>query len=92
MYDPQFAGINHICTFGAIILGISVVPFFINVVWSWMYGTKASDNPWDALTLEWTTTSPPAIENWEVLPVVTHGPYDYGKSDVAPNGTAQAAV
>jgi cytochrome c oxidase subunit 1 len=28
--------------------------------------------------LEWTTSSPPLIENWEVLPVVTHGPYDYG--------------
>jgi cytochrome c oxidase subunit I len=28
--------------------------------------------------LEWTTSSPPAIENWEVLPVLTHGPYEYG--------------
>jgi cytochrome c oxidase subunit 1 len=43
-----------------------------------MAGAKAGDNPWNALTLEWTTTSPPAIENWEELPVVTHGPYDYG--------------
>ncbi|MBE9228865.1 cytochrome c oxidase subunit I [Phormidium sp. LEGE 05292] len=78
MYDPQFISLNQICTFGSILLGISVIPFFFNALWSWMYGEKASDNPWDGLSLEWTTSSPPLIENWEVLPVVTHGPYDYG--------------
>ncbi|PPS44882.1 cytochrome c oxidase subunit I [Chroococcidiopsis sp. TS-821] len=81
MYDPQFAPINHLCTFGAIVLGISAIPFFLNAVWSWHYGVKASDNPWDALTLEWTTSSPPPIENWVELPVVTCGPYDYGSRD-----------
>jgi len=78
MYDPQFEFLNHICTFGAILLGISVIPFFVNAVWSWLYGPKAGDNPWEALTLEWTTTSPPPIENWATLPVLTEGPYDYG--------------
>lgn len=78
MYDPQFTHLNEICTFGAYVLAISVIPFFINMVWSWMYGSKVGGNPWNALTLEWTTDSPPIIENWEVLPVVTHGPYDYG--------------
>jgi cytochrome c oxidase subunit I len=78
MYDPQFTTLNHICTFGAFLLGISVIPFFINAVWSWLYGPKAPDNPWNAMTLEWTTSSPPPIENWKVLPVLTHGPYDYG--------------
>ncbi|MEC4894954.1 MAG: cytochrome c oxidase subunit I [Oscillatoria sp. PMC 1051.18] len=78
MYDPQFTTLNQICTFGAFLLGISVIPFFINMIWSWSKGAKAGDNPWNALSLEWTTTSPPAIENWEVLPVLTHGPYAYG--------------
>ncbi|ERN41854.1 cytochrome c oxidase, subunit I [Rubidibacter lacunae KORDI 51-2] len=78
MYDPQFEALNHLSTYGAMLLGISVIPFFINCVWSWIAGEKAGDNPWQALTLEWTTASPPAIENWAVLPVVTHGPYDYG--------------
>jgi cytochrome c oxidase subunit 1 len=48
------------------------------MVWSWIYGPKAGDNPWGGLSLEWTTSSPPIIENWEVLPVVTEGPYDFG--------------
>jgi cytochrome c oxidase subunit I len=78
MYDPQFVTLNQICTVGSIILGISVIPFAINAIYSWTKGTPAGDNPWEALTLEWTTTSPPIIENWEKLPVVTHGPYEYG--------------
>ena len=81
MYDPQFTFVNQICTFGAFVLAASVIPFTINMIWSWMYGAKAGANPWNAKTLEWTTASPPAIENWEVLPVVTHGPYDYGMSE-----------
>lgn len=78
MYDPQFTTVNQLCTFGAFVLGLSVVPFFINAAWSWFKGPKASGNPWNALTLEWTTDSPPIIENWEVLPTVATGPYDYG--------------
>jgi cytochrome c oxidase subunit I len=78
MYDPQFEVINRICTLGAYVLAISVVPFLINAIWSWTRGPKALPNPWNALTLEWTTASPPIVENWEVLPAITHGPYDYG--------------
>ncbi|MBE7383147.1 MAG: cytochrome c oxidase subunit I [Leptolyngbya sp. SIO1E4] len=83
MYDPQFQYINIICTVGAFVLGISVLPFLINAIWSWSQGPKASGNPWNAKTLEWTTASPPIIENWEVLPVVTEGPYAYGQEEPA---------
>ena len=78
MYDPQFEFINKICTVGAFVLAFSVLPFLFNAVWSWTKGEKAGDNPWNALTLEWTTSSPPIIENWEVLPVLRTGPYEYG--------------
>jgi cytochrome c oxidase subunit 1 len=92
MYSPEFESINKICTYGAYILALSVIPFTINMVWSWIAGPKAGGNPWNALTLEWTTDSPPIIENWEVLPVVTHGPYDYGMTDPAlvPEGATPA--
>jgi cytochrome c oxidase subunit 1 len=43
-----------------------------------MYGSKAGNNPWQALTLEWMTSSPPAIENFDKTPVLATGPYDYG--------------
>ncbi len=79
MYDHQFESLNHLATYGSILLGIAVIPFLINAIYSWMKGPKAGDNPWNSLSLEWTTASPPAIENWERLPVVAHGPYDYGR-------------
>ena len=81
MYDPQFQSLNEICTVGAYILAVSTVPFFINAIWSWIKGTPAGDNPWNALTFEWQTSSPPAIENFETLPVLVGGPYDYGVED-----------
>jgi cytochrome c oxidase subunit 1 len=78
-YDPQFTTINQICTFGAFLLAISTIPFLINAVYSWLWGEPAADNPWQALTLEWTTSSPPHPHNWEGEPVLESGPYDYGK-------------
>jgi cytochrome c oxidase subunit 1 len=78
MYDPRFTSLNQVSTVGAYILAVSTIPFIINAIWCWWKGRPAGDNPWRALTLEWQTTSPPAIENFEVLPVLTHGPYDYG--------------
>ena len=38
---------------------------------------KAPDNPWGALTLEWTLPSPPAYHAFNESPIVTAGPYDY---------------
>jgi cytochrome c oxidase subunit 1 len=84
MYDPRFADLNMICTVGSYILAVSTLPFLVNAVWCWFKGKPAGDNPWNALTLEWQTTSPPAIENFEGVPVLKTGPYDYGKTGAAP--------
>jgi len=78
MYDPRFQTINILCTIGSYVLATASLPFIINVIWSWARGTKASRNPWKALTLEWQTTSPPAIENFEEEPILWAEPYDYG--------------
>lgn len=78
MYDPQFTTLNQICTIGSYILAVSTIPFIINAAWSWFYGPKSPNNPWEGLTLEWMTSSPPPIENFEVEPVLYTGPYDYG--------------
>ena len=40
-------------------------------------GEKAGPNPWGATTLEWQTSSPPPLLNFDVPPVVTTGPYDF---------------
>lgn len=52
--------------------------FYFNVIWSVFKGKKAGDNPWEATTLEWNTSSPPPHDNFAgVLPVVYHGPYEF---------------
>ncbi|MGK7897243.1 MAG: cytochrome c oxidase subunit I [Xenococcus sp. (in: cyanobacteria)] len=78
MYDPQFTDVNYFVTIGSYILAVSTLPFVINIIWSVFWGEKASRNPWRALTLEWQTSSPPIIENFEEEPVLWAGPYDYG--------------
>ncbi len=78
LYDPQFQPLNQLSTWGAYILAVSTVPMLIAIFWSLVKGEKAGNNPWNALTLEWQTTSPPPIINFEKQPVVLSGPYDYG--------------
>src|SRR5690242_12333147 len=63
----------------AAIVTISIqVVFYFNVFWSIFKGEKAGDNPWEATTLEWTTSTPPPHDNFAgVLPTVYHGPYEF---------------
>jgi cytochrome c oxidase subunit I len=52
--------------------------FYFNVFWSMFKGQKAGDNPWEATTLEWNTTSPPPHDNFAgVIPAVYRGPYEF---------------
>ena len=60
-----WGALNLTSTIGAALLGISTFPFLWNVWRSYRHGPLAGRNPWDAQTLEWATTSPPAPENWD---------------------------
>ncbi len=77
-YDPQFATVNLVCSIGSFLLAISTLPFLYNAIHAWIAGPKASGNPWNALGLEWQTTSPPPIENWEGDPPLIEDSYAYG--------------
>jgi cytochrome c oxidase subunit 1 len=62
----------------AIITALVQLVFYFNLIWSVFKGKKAGDNPWEATTLEWNTTSPPPHDNFAgVLPVVYRGPYEF---------------
>ncbi|MBE9169576.1 cytochrome c oxidase subunit I [Pleurocapsales cyanobacterium LEGE 06147] len=78
-YDPQYAGYNILASLGAFLLGMATLPFIANIVASWLNGARAANNPWHATGLEWTTASPPPLENFAKIPTVTLAPYSYGQ-------------
>src|SRR5271163_4219986 len=78
-YLARLMPIHQFMTYAAIITIAAQFIFVINLFWSIFKGPKASDNPWQATTLEWTTATPPPHDNFGgVTPVVHNGPYEYG--------------
>jgi cytochrome c oxidase subunit I len=71
-YQPghHWATWNLIVTIGAFIQAIAVLIFVYNLVRSHFYGELAGNDPWDAWTLEWATTSPPPSYNFAEDPMV----------------------
>ncbi|MBV9765853.1 MAG: cytochrome c oxidase subunit I [Acidobacteriaceae bacterium] len=61
---------NMIASIGVIFQAAGILFFVWNVIQSLRFGERAGDDPWDAWTLEWATTSPPPEYNFEKLPVV----------------------
>jgi cytochrome c oxidase subunit 1 len=61
---------NLISTLGAFILAAAVVLFVVNGLISLYRGVIAGPNPWGAASLEWATSSPPPVYNFEHIPVV----------------------
>ncbi|MBV9405832.1 MAG: cytochrome c oxidase subunit I [Acidobacteriaceae bacterium] len=61
---------NLIASIGVIFQAAGVACFVWNVIRTAWKGEPAGDDPWDAWTLEWATTSPPPEYNFEKLPVV----------------------
>jgi cytochrome c oxidase subunit 1 len=77
-YADKFATWNLLISIAAFILGLSSLIFAYNMIASWRGGPRATANPWRALTLEWQVSSPPPIFNFDAVPTVVGGPYEYG--------------
>jgi len=73
---------NVFATIASILLLLGQIPFVINFFWSLFAGKVAERNPWQANTLEWTAPSPPPHGNFETVPVVYRGPYEYSHPSV----------
>ncbi|MGE3176466.1 MAG: cytochrome c oxidase subunit I [Vicinamibacterales bacterium] len=76
-YPEEFQVLNVLSSAGASLLGVGYLLPMCYLAWSLRYGKLAGSNPFGAVGLEWTTTSPPPTENFHETPVVTWDAYEY---------------
>jgi cytochrome c oxidase subunit I len=77
-YQMKLVPLQKFVTYAAIVTISGQLIFLFNLFWTMAKGRKATDNPWEATTLEWTTATPPPHDNFAGrTPVVNHGPYEY---------------
>ena len=89
-YQTKLIPLQTFMTYAAFVTIAVQLAFLFNLFWSMKKGEKASDNPWEATTLEWTTATPPPHDNFGGrTPVVNHGPYEYSVPGAARDYTMQ---
>ena len=70
--------LNEFMTTSAFLLGVSQLPFIINLIMSLFSGEKAGRNPWNSTTVEWAAPSPPLPHvNFDSEISVHHTAYEY---------------
>jgi cytochrome c oxidase subunit 1 len=78
-YPPHLQFINDWVSVSAFLLGISMLIFLFNLVYSLVFvRVPAPANPWGSRSLEWQLPSPVPVHNFDRIPVITSDPYDYG--------------
>jgi cytochrome c oxidase subunit I len=84
-YARNLQTLNDWVSISSFLLGASILLFVINFVWSTGFArVREEGNPWQARGLEWQVPSPPPPGNFEHVPVVLSGPYEYGTKDAQP--------
>jgi cytochrome c oxidase subunit 1 len=84
-YALNLQPLNVWVSISSFFLGGSILLFVINFVWSTVIVREPeTGNPWQSRGLEWQVSSPPPPGNFEHVPVVLSGPYDYGVKEALP--------
>lgn len=82
-YLPQFQVYHVISTVGSWIMIAGILAMFYNLLKSVINGPKITErNIWGGETLEWTVSTPPPLTNFEKIPNVVSGPYEYKQNDI----------
>ncbi len=77
-YLQPLIPVHKFITIAALFTGFAQMIFLFNFLYSLFAGEKASDNPWEGTSLEWSTKTPVPWNNFDKIPVVYHDPYQYG--------------
>jgi len=80
-YLPEYQTMHQVSTIGSYILAIGLFWTLAYLVVSLFKGAKAPANPWQGVSLEWHTQSPPIEHNFHETPHVTGSPYDFPEID-----------
>ncbi len=76
-YMEQFQPLHGFSSVGSFVLGIGLSISALTLIISLWKGKPAGPNPWQSLSYEWQSTSPPHPNNFEEPVNISHGPYDY---------------
>jgi cytochrome c oxidase subunit 1 len=68
--DLGWTFLNQLATAGSFVIAVSMVVFLVNVVVTMRRPPNAPADPWQGNTLEWATSSPPPVHNFDRLPEV----------------------
>src|SRR5256712_843257 len=89
IYDPSqytffqpYQPMRGFITVSAYLLFATQLIFFVNFLWSLFKGKKAPQNPWEGNRLEWALPAPAPHGNWETVPTVYRGPYEFSSPEV----------
>ena len=78
-YEPKFHALNVWVSVSAFVLGLSMLVFLFNAVYSLIFvRARAESNPWRSKSLEWQVPTPVPVHNFDQIPVFDSDPYDYG--------------
>lgn len=89
VYPPEYQVYHVVSSIGALILLVAYLLPLVYLTWSLLYGKQAGNNPWGATGLEWQTGSPPPKDNFETIPRVDVGPYEYHPEERAPQAGSE---
>jgi len=85
IYAPRLQTINDFVSISAFLLGLSMLVFLVNLVYSMIIArVPAEANPWRSLGLEFQVPTPVPVMNFERTPVIQSDPYGYGVPDAPP--------
>ncbi len=82
VYPAEFQLLNVMSSAGASILGVAYLFPMGYLIWSLRFGAVAPPNPWDSTGLEWKTSSPPPVENFDHMLVVQEDAYAFPESAI----------